>query len=141
MFARICSCENMSLKAITWNLYPVISLQFNVYHKVIELSTSVVCSMILLQSCNFLFLQTYSYMSDGPTIPTCVDDTALTVTLSLESSYVYDKTDPGYGFTVTVFNRCGEKGTVSNIDFNEAVDSISGITFVSLCTYLCLEQK
>lgn len=69
-------------------------------------------------------------MSDGPTIPTCVDETALTVTLSLESSYVYDKADPGYGFIVTVFNRCGEKGTVSNIDFNEAVDSIDGITFV-----------
>lgn len=60
--------------------------------------------------------------------PYCNDHSTLKVTMSQEEGYVFDKKKPeeAYKFRLSVYHKCGEKGSVENIKFEDAVDHAKG---------------
>ncbi|WAR26059.1 hypothetical protein MAR_011763 [Mya arenaria] len=61
-----------------------------------------------------------------PMEPVCMEDKALPVTLTQKTGYIYKKDEPNYKFVLSVYNKCGMKGSVINIDFDEAIQLVDG---------------
>ena len=52
----------------------------------------------------------------------------MSVSLTVSSDYVYDPKNPGYDFSLAVYNKCGQPGSGKSITFEEAVKNIEGMT-------------
>lgn len=73
------------------------------------------------------FFQTYNSdpFEKGPF---CTEQSSLKVTMSQAAGYVFNKKKPeeAYKFRMSVYHKCGEKGSVQNIKFEDAVDHAKG---------------
>ncbi|KAH3835471.1 uncharacterized protein LOC127879991 isoform X2 [Dreissena polymorpha] len=69
---------------------------------------------------------TYQKGSDFPHEPRCIDDVTVDVTLIHVAGFMYNKTDPNYKFKLDVYNKCGPKGKVKSMTFEEAVEEVDG---------------
>lgn len=56
----------------------------------------------------------------------CPSGTSLSVTLTLNSDYVYDEDSRGFHVIIRVYHECGQLGTVENIEFSDAVKHAKG---------------
>lgn len=63
-----------------------------------------------------------------PRGPVCTEHQKLTAVMTEEAGYEFDplKPEEAYRFRLSVYNRCGSKGQVKNIEFEEAVKKVSG---------------
>lgn len=62
-----------------------------------------------------------------PQGPICAaNEDMLKVILSQTHDYVYNDTEPGYMFRMSVYHHCGTKGQVKNIKFEDAVEYATG---------------
>lgn len=68
----------------------------------------------------------------------CSDDVMVDVALSHATGYKFNKTNPNYKFKLNVYNKCGPKGDVVSLTFDQAIKEVDGmwITCVVLYVYL-----
>jgi len=57
----------------------------------------------------------------------CVSATSIKVTLKVAADYVFDEMKPAYKFDIIMYNRCGDKGNVKSIKFEDALEFIDGM--------------
>ncbi|KAH3816635.1 uncharacterized protein LOC127882315 [Dreissena polymorpha] len=69
---------------------------------------------------------TYRTGRDFPLTPICSDDVNVDVTLIHATGYKYNKTYPNYKFKLNVYNKCGPKGEVVSLNFDDAIRGAEG---------------
>ncbi|KAH3835443.1 uncharacterized protein LOC127879986 [Dreissena polymorpha] len=69
---------------------------------------------------------TYQKGSDFPNEPMCIDDVTVDVALIHAAGFMYNKTYPNYKFKLNVYNKCGPKGEVVSLTFEEIVKDVDG---------------
>lgn len=65
----------------------------------------------------------FSY-GETPMMPWCSTDMDMTVTFEATSAYVYDPKNPGYDFSLAVYNKCGQLDDGISISFEEAIKNL-----------------
>ena len=66
-------------------------------------------------------------------MPWCSTDMDMTVTFEATSAYVYDPKNPGYDFSLAVYNKCGQLDDGISISFEEAIKNLES----KFCKVLC----
>ena len=61
--------------------------------------------------------------------PWCSKDTELSVTLEVPDDYEFDRKNPGYEFSVAIYNKCGDDKSMT---YDEAIKHLKGRCFFSL---------
>ncbi|KAH3835442.1 hypothetical protein DPMN_108789 [Dreissena polymorpha] len=69
---------------------------------------------------------TYQKGSDFPNEPKCTDDVSVDVALIHAAGFMYNKTYPNYKFKLNVYNKCGPKGEVVSLNFDQAIREVDG---------------
>ncbi|KAH3816632.1 uncharacterized protein LOC127882342 [Dreissena polymorpha] len=69
---------------------------------------------------------TYRKGSHFPNEPLCIDDVTVDVELIHATGYRFNKNYPNYKFKLNVYNKCGPKGKVVSLTFDEAISKVDG---------------
>lgn len=56
--------------------------------------------------------------------PWCSDDMTMSVTLKIANNYVFDPKNPGFDFSLAVYNKCGQHDSEKSISFEEAIKNL-----------------
>lgn len=71
---------------------------------------------------------TMTFTLDNPILrgPQCSAEDHMTVTFTPSIGYKYNRKERTFHFTVEIYNKCGERGSVRNIKFDEAIKYVIG---------------
>ncbi|KAH3835470.1 uncharacterized protein LOC127879987 isoform X2 [Dreissena polymorpha] len=70
--------------------------------------------------------KSYQKGSDFSNEPTCIDDVTVDVALIHAAGFTYNETYPNYKFKLNVYNKCGPKGKIVSLTFEEATREVDG---------------
>ena len=59
--------------------------------------------------------------------PWCSKSLNITVTLTVDEGYEYNSSNPGYQFTLAIYNKCGDGDSIT---YEEAIKHLDGEYFI-----------
>lgn len=71
-------------------------------------------------------LETYNSANPVRGGPHCTTERTMTLTFTLSQNYTFNLKSRTFHFTLEVYNKCGVKGKVKNVKYEEAIKHLSG---------------
>ena len=63
--------------------------------------------------------------------PWCSEEFSMSLSLTVASDYVNDPQNPGFDFSISVYNKCGQPDSGRrSITYEEAAKNLDGIRFI-----------